>query len=541
MKYLQKIWRSRWPQLKCWLRRPTTTTHAYTSWITQRIKDRQRIYQPWLEENLFSIVTAVFDPPVTFLRELSHSILTQDYRQFEWIIVDNACQNPSVLTELDQLTKDRRVRIFRSSHNRGIMGGLRLALEKATCRYIVPVDHDDRLYPDALRVIAQTIQAFQYPPLLYTDEDKILPEGQVDHPFCKPDWDPLLFCNCCYTAHLGVMDRELALAFDCYKDEQAQGCPDWDAFSRFVSQGKEPMHCPEILYSWRMHAQSTATPGQNAKPYTIAGQHHLLERLLEDRGLADQLTIRANALYGDVGMWRIALKYPSNHQSSPCVEWNDAWDCLERAYQLAATNEWIEFRSSSVQPLTTRYVDELAALFAFDEEIVCVGPCLIDQSRRIRSAGLIFGMDGLLGSPLVGKPFGDFAGYGMLINQHTVSAVRPEWSFIRGAFFRSIFSRFRKEGSLSLWAAWLGAYARMYSKRIVFTPHIVGYWRDDEQPSWPHQDEMVRFLQSHWMVLSADPTYSIHLSLKSDRAFQLADQADRLQSLRRALCPLAGI
>ena len=28
----------------------------------------------------------------------------------------------------------------------------------------------------------------------------------------KPDWDPVLFSNSCYTAHLSVVDRRMALA-----------------------------------------------------------------------------------------------------------------------------------------------------------------------------------------------------------------------------------------------------------------------------------------------------------------------------------------
>ena len=49
-----------------------------------------------------------------------------------------------------------------------------------------------------------------YPPILYTDEDK-LSEAGVSQPYFKPDWDPVLLGNLAYIAHLGVVNREEAL------------------------------------------------------------------------------------------------------------------------------------------------------------------------------------------------------------------------------------------------------------------------------------------------------------------------------------------
>ena len=68
----------------------------------------------------------------------------------------------------------------------------------------------------------------------------------------------MLFLNSAYTAHVGVLDRRLALELDVYGDSATNSCPDWDAFLRFYLAGHEPVHVPEILYSWRMHAGSTS-------------------------------------------------------------------------------------------------------------------------------------------------------------------------------------------------------------------------------------------------------------------------------------------
>lgn len=533
------IMKALWHRGRRWLRRPTTGPNAYAQWMQRRLEERQLEYRPYPDPKLFSILTAVFDPPVSFLRELGRSVLQQDFSSFEWILVDNASRDPVVLDELDRLAQDRRVRVYHSGYNRGILGGLRLALNKATHRYIVPVDHDDRLYPDALRVAAAVLQENGYPPLLYTDEDKLLPDGSVDHPFCKPDWDPLLFCNCCYTAHLGVMDRLRAGELACYTDEEAQGCPDWDAFSRFVAEGDEPVHCPEIVYSWRMHPASTATPGQNAKPYTVQGQRHLLQRFLRDQGLASTLTIEPNPLYGDAGMWRIAHR-PSKRHDAVIIPWDRSWESLERTYRQAAQSEWIEWRAAGVRPMTQAYQEEVAALLAFDPRIAAVAPTLVDDDGRILSAGMTWGLGGVLGASHQGKPRGDFGGYGALINQHRVGAVDDRWCFLRSSFFLDVYPRFKEEDSPGWFAAWLAAQARMADRWIAFTPHVAGQWPRGSDWSEPTEAEAMRFLSRYGMLLLDDPTYSRCLRLEPDRAYELATAADRRRVLERILQPWLG-
>ena len=58
-----------------------------------------------------------------------------------------------------------------SRANLGIVGGMRACLERATGRYIAPLDPDDLLAPDTVRVVTHALRAAGYPPLAYTDED----------------------------------------------------------------------------------------------------------------------------------------------------------------------------------------------------------------------------------------------------------------------------------------------------------------------------------------------------------------------------------
>ena len=171
--------------------------------------------------------------------------------------MDNGSDRADTKEVLDRLAEHPAVHLDRSCQNEGIIGGLRRCLAMARNRYIAQLDHDDLLSPDCLRILTTSLREANYPALAYTDEDKI-EEGRPRDAYFKPDWDPVLFVHSCYIAHLCVMDREVALKLGCYSDPGVQGSPDWDSFVRFYRAGHTPHHVPEIVYSWRMHAQSTA-------------------------------------------------------------------------------------------------------------------------------------------------------------------------------------------------------------------------------------------------------------------------------------------
>ena len=182
-------------------------------------------------------------------------------------------------------------------------------LENARGKYVLPIDHDDVLTPDALRVVADAIVDHDFPSVLYTDEDK-LDETRFMWPYLKPSWDPVLFVNSCYIAHLGAIDRHLALELGVYTDPAAEGSHDWDTFMRFALAGHRPVHVPEVVYSWRMHAGSTALD-IDSKPYVGASQRHVLSRFVASRPHADRYEIVKSPLFGNTPDWWIRRKHVS--------------------------------------------------------------------------------------------------------------------------------------------------------------------------------------------------------------------------------------
>ncbi len=287
----------------------------YRVWLDAELVARKSRYSGEILFGLLSILTPVWDgTPLRYLRPLADSIIQQNPAgAAEWVILDNGCQNKDLLAYLDQLKRQHSwIQIPRSPVNAGIIGGMRLCLEAARSRYICAVDSDDWLYPDCLQIVSWWIEKHNYPPILYTDEDKIIDERAVQ-PYLKPDFDPVLLTNSAYIAHLGVIDRQLALEQGAYADKTTEGSPDWDLFTRFYVSGKPAVHIPEVVYSWRMHPESTADDA-GSKPYIHSSQKAVLERYLDSSGLAQKFEIEYSPiLKGTCDWWlhrRTAMQPP---------------------------------------------------------------------------------------------------------------------------------------------------------------------------------------------------------------------------------------
>ncbi len=274
----------------------------YEVYRLQAFARRRRQYPLRQEQGLFSLLTTVWNTPPQYLEALAECVLSQDTNStFEWVLLDNGSNDPGTRRSVERLERERTIKVFRVDENLGIIGGMRFCLERATHRYILPVDSDDLLTPDCLRVLSHALRQAGYPALAYTDEDN-LAGNHFSQAYFKPAFDPVLFANSCYTAHLGAIDRELALELGAYTDRRAEGSHDWDTFTRFLAAGHTPLHIPEVLYSWRIH--ETSTSGNiHSKPFVYDSQLCVLTKLLETLAPAGRFRLEPSQLFAGMPDW----------------------------------------------------------------------------------------------------------------------------------------------------------------------------------------------------------------------------------------------
>lgn len=222
-----------------------------------------------------SVVVPVYRTPPAFLEEALESVAAQVYKKWELCIADDHSQDPAVDRVIDGFRRrfPDRVHVKVLPSNEGISGASNAALELATGDYVALLDHDDRLYPNALAEVVRHINlAAQEPDILYSDERVIGEHGQaLNDPFMKPDWSPQMHLSVNYTTHLSVYRRELLERIGGFR-KGFEGSQDHDLMLRAVEATTTPVvHIPAVLYQWRAHEQSTAQ-SLEAKPHaTIAG------------------------------------------------------------------------------------------------------------------------------------------------------------------------------------------------------------------------------------------------------------------------------
>src|SRR5215207_980891 len=195
------------------------------------------------------------------------SVGAQAFGDWEHCLVDDGSTAPHVRAVLDEAAvAEPRLQVGHRVANGGIVAASNEALALATGEFVVLLDHDDELHPDALRRADEALAATPEADYLYTDEDRIDEAGRHSSPFFKPDWSPERLRTQMYTAHMSVLRTALVREVGGFH-EGFDGAQDWDLVFRVTERARTVVHVPEVLYHWRTLPGSTAGEGAGAKPW----------------------------------------------------------------------------------------------------------------------------------------------------------------------------------------------------------------------------------------------------------------------------------
>lgn len=187
-----------------------------------------------------------------YLHEAVASVLNQTYTNFEFIIIDNGCNDGSL--SIVKSFHDERIKVFSSTENQKLAVALNKGLELSRGALIARMDADDICLPNRLRKQVEFMQANPNVGILGTqliaigNKTRALP---VTHQ--QIVWHML---NACPMLHPSVIFRKQVI--DEYKlryDENFYGAEDYELWMRACRL--TTMHnLPEALVKYRYH-QST--------------------------------------------------------------------------------------------------------------------------------------------------------------------------------------------------------------------------------------------------------------------------------------------
>ena len=542
---------------------------SYEAWMRRELVSRPSRYPYAPKPGLLSLVSTVWNTHPHFLRVLAESIFSQQTVQpFEWVVLDNGSQSAETRAYLETVVQQHPlVKYLRVEQNLGIIGGLHLVIQHASGRYIVPVDSDDYLYPDAVSIMTSMLERHNYPPLLYSDEDHLVGNHTID-PYFKPDWDPVLLLNTCYIAHLCAIDRRLGEQLGIYTDSDTNGSHDWDTFTRFVTAGHAAVHVPEVLYSWRMHPNSTA--GNIAcKDYIYSSQQKVLQRYFESVPRRELYSVELSPLFKGTPDWRIRRKECSpspltvivlggstrpdhRHKVLESFEWpghaaigfplHDSPHDLARVVARHAPRDGlVAFVSDRVEIQEREWAWQALGLMELHSDVVLVGGRVHSPEGVVLDGARYLGYGRGCDCPDRGQP-ATFLGYvGQIAKEHSADAVSLQLCVFKTKFLSELLANqcLRKHATLFSLPMWAGAAARRSGARVAYSPFLTVKTSEDWMRRISEEDQR-DFVRHNADLLSEAKYYSPHCDLSGARAFQESSMQARRDHLHNQLT-LCGI
>lgn len=264
-----------------------------------RQRKEQFVYEP-----LFSIVVPLYKTPLSYLEDLIWSIQAQTYEKWKLYLSDGSGKESSLKEVLrNYARKEKRIHIIENDCRLNISDNTNRALEQVDGGYVVFVDHDDTLAPDALYECVKVLNREPDVEVIYTDSDKLSENGKrYSEPCFKPDFNmELLRCQN-YICHLTVIQKRFLDKVG-YLNSNYSGVQDYDHILRCVEQTNRIVHIPKILYHWRMCPGSVAVDTDN-KPYT----YELFQKILREH--YDRMGIQAEVKAVFPGVVRTVYQLP---------------------------------------------------------------------------------------------------------------------------------------------------------------------------------------------------------------------------------------
>lgn len=293
----------------------------YNEWIVKHeIHDevKKLDYNPKI-----SIIVPVYNAPINYLEECIDSVIDQNYENWELCIADDKSTDPEVKKTLEKYKKkDKRIKVVYRKENGNISKATNSAFDIATGEYIALLDNDDVLTKDALYEVAKVINKDKTTDFIYTDEDKLNPEGRRCDPYFKADFSPDTLLSNNYICHLTVFKKSLLDEVGGERSEY-DGAQDYDLFLRLTEKAKKIVHIPRILYHWRIIPGSTSE-NISAKPKAVDAGKRAIEAALKRRKIKGTVDSSNND-----GTYIVSYEIKNNPKISIIIPTRDYADTLE--------------------------------------------------------------------------------------------------------------------------------------------------------------------------------------------------------------------
>jgi len=557
-------------------------------------KDKPVDYQKWIQKHIpgngelerqrrmkfeynpkFSIVVPLYKTPEKYLAEMIRSVKAQTYKNWELCLSDGSGEQSPLREILRKYAgEDRRIRVIEHPAPLQISENTNAAIEAASGDYVVFMDHDDVLTPNALYECVEVLNQKPETEILYSDEDKMTMDGnKFFQPHMKPDFNLDLLCSVNYICHLFVVKQSVVDKVGMLRKE-FDGAQDHDFILRCVESSGEIHHIPKILYHWRCHEDSTAENPESKLYAFEAGKRAVQAHY-------DRIGVKAEVSKGEyLGLYRtrfirerdplISILIPNKDHIA------DLKRCIESIEQKSTYRnyEFIIIENNSTEEATFEYYEELKLTnprvkviyykggfnysainnfgagyasgeyllllnndteminpdcleellgYCMREDVGAVGARLYFEDDTIQHAGVVIGFGGIAGHCFV-QQRREFTGYcHRIICAQNYSAVTAACMMVKKSVFDAV-EGLEEELAVAFNDIDFCLKIRRLGKLIVYNPYAEMYHYESKSRGLEDTPEkLARFhkeiaiLEKRWPAImkEGDPYYNPNLTLDS--------------------------
>lgn len=227
---------------------------------------------------LISVVMSVYNTDEVYLRDAIESILNQTYRNFEFLIINDGCneQTYQVLKEYD----DSRISIINNQENIGLTKSLNKGIKLSKGKYIARMDADDVSLPKRFEYQVKYMEANQDIAVLGSwiisnnETYKFLGSNSSKYREVR-----MLFENAGICHPTAFIRRSFLLENDICYDERIKKSQDYKLWVDILKNGKMAV-IPEVLLNYRYHPQQISVMGnEEQKKYDKFIREELFEEI----------------------------------------------------------------------------------------------------------------------------------------------------------------------------------------------------------------------------------------------------------------------
>ena len=581
--------RTVWPPLE---RRPTTpSARAYAAWIARNEPgpSEAAAIEAWLARLAglprIAVLMPVHDPRPAHLSEAIESVRGQIHQDWRLCLTDDGSTSSEVRGILEAaVASDPRILLVRHETAQGVAAATNAAMALAEADVALFLDHDDRLAPHALALVAATFAGRPDVAAVYSDEDSIDAEGRRFSPVFKSDLDRERLLAQNYVNHLFAIRLDLLRRLGGLR-RGVDGAQDHDLIVRVLEADPGPIeHIPHVLYHWRsfpggnslsqrgkavadaararLVGEHLTRSGVVASPQPGPRGHLIVERPMPEPAPPVLAIIPTRDRPGLLEACVVGLLEQTDYPAlQVCVVDNGSRspEALKLLEALASTPRVrvlsidAPFNFSALNNTAARKTDARLLAFINDDIMViepgwlkamvalavqpdvgAVGAKLFYPDGRLQHAGIVLGLgpQKVAGHEFRGAP-GDSSGpQNRLLLAHEASAVTAACMVVESRKFEQV-GGFDAEAlpvafndvdlCLKLGAA---GYRTLWTPRARLM-HLESATRGTDKSGAASMRfaAEARVMRERWaQVLGADPYYSPNLTLE-DESFTLADQS----------------